>query len=173
MILLHDILQIVNTSKTFFSPTQSKSDCCVHQISYHISYHIISHHIISYRIILYHIISYHIISYHNISYLNISYHIISYHIQIVPRDTSMQFRIFLSHNFINHCSIIQGVFFLLYRQTLIRRSLNFLLHFLNSIITSIVCLAPVVECLTSLTGGVRQNAGRASGGALGRRLSVK
>ena len=35
------------------------------------------------------------------------------------------------------------------------------------------CLAPVIDCQTSTTRGIRRNIGRASGGALGRRLSVK
>ena len=38
---------------------------------------------------------------------------------------------------------------------------------------AIVYPAPVVNCQTSPTHGVRRNAGRASGGALGRRLLVR
>ena len=48
-----------------------------------------------------------------------------------------------------------------------------LLDFLQVIVTANVCLAPVIDCSISPTCGVRRNTGRASGGALDRRLSVK
>jgi hypothetical protein len=44
-----------------------------------------------------------------------------------------------------------------------------LLDFLNVIITAIAFLAPVSDCLTSLTRGVKHNIG----GKLGQRLTVK
>jgi len=63
--------------------------------------------------------------------------------------------------------------FLLDRQAPARRSGDFLLHFLKVIITAIVCLVPAIERSTSPTRGVRRNAGKTSGGVLGRRLLVK
>ena len=63
-------------------------------------------------------------------------------------------------------------FFLLGRKAPSRRSSEYLLDFLKVITTAIHCL-PSVECQASPTRDVRSNAGGASGGALGRRLSVK
>jgi hypothetical protein len=54
-----------------------------------------------------------------------------------------------------------------------RCSSEFLFDSLKVIITAIVCLSPFIDNQTSPTCGVRRNAGRASGGALGQRLSVK
>lgn len=58
-------------------------------------------------------------------------------------------------------------------QALVRRYSEYLLDFLTVVITEIVFLAPVIECQTSPTRGVRRSAGRASGEMLDRRLSVK
>jgi hypothetical protein len=71
-----------------------------------------------------------------------------------------------------HLQWLYSVFlFLLDRQGPAGRSSLFLLHFLHVTITAIACLAPVTDC--SPTRRLRRNAGRASGGALGRRLSAK
>jgi hypothetical protein len=57
---------------------------------------------------------------------------------------------------------LYGVFFLLDQQTPARRSSEFLLVFLQVIGTALVCLAPVTDCSTSPTRGVRRNAARVS-----------
>jgi hypothetical protein len=64
-------------------------------------------------------------------------------------------------------------FFLLDPSALAERPREFLLDFIKVIVTAIVRLASVVECQASPTRSVRRNAGRASGGALDRRLTVK
>jgi hypothetical protein len=63
--------------------------------------------------------------------------------------------------------------FLLDRLAKARRSSELLLNCTKTIIIAIVSLAPVADCQITSTGGVQNNAGRASGGALDRRFSVK
>ena len=48
-----------------------------------------------------------------------------------------------------------------------------LLDFLNLVINAIICLVTVIDCQTSLTRGVRRNAGTVVGAVLDRCLSVK
>jgi len=62
--------------------------------------------------------------------------------------------------------------FLLDRKPPARRSSEFVLDFVK-VITAIVSMAPVIDCKTSPRCDARGNVGRASGGAMGGRLSVK
>jgi hypothetical protein len=63
-------------------------------------------------------------------------------------------------------------FVILERKAPDRRCSKFLLRFRKIIITTIVCLAPVIDSSTSPTARVRCYAGRGLGGALGWRISV-
>jgi hypothetical protein len=62
--------------------------------------------------------------------------------------------------------------FILDRQETVRRSSQFLLHFLKVIITAIVCLAAVIRCYKFPDTQLRSNTGRESSGEWGRRSSV-
>lgn len=63
--------------------------------------------------------------------------------------------------------------FLLDRSAPARRSSEFLLYFLKIIVSPIVFLVPIFDCVTSSSrSGIGRSAGRASGGALGRSTGV-
>jgi hypothetical protein len=67
--------------------------------------------------------------------------------------------------------LYRDLHFLIGRSAPVRRSSEFLLHFLKVAISSVVCLSPVIDCETFLRRRIILNAGGVLSGAIGRRTT--